>query len=258
MFSRTVAVLRLPIHGLVLRVASVFAVAGTLLTMAPPAAEAHAGHGFTLELYRLHAFTTTGDPGSDEPYVLMAAVNLLTREVFVRRTSVFGDVDDGESRYETKRVWGPLDTVAPFPGDNPDNLVVVVVPMEHDDCNASAVMARLRDGLRVRMDELASIPAVLPRDFIVEQLLDKAHGITRIACLFWEPWKTTDDEIAAPRELRITSVDVAEAHSGTPVEKVLLHSGEGVYKTYFRLVAAGTPMLASTSSVAPISGIAAP
>jgi hypothetical protein len=252
-------VLSLPIHGLVLRVASVFAVAGMLLTMAPPpAAEAHSGHGYTLELYRLHAFTTTGDPGSDEPYVLMAAVNLITREVFVRRTSVFGDVDDGESRYETKRVWGPLDTVAPFPGDNPDNLVVVVVPMEHDSCNESAVMARLRDGLRVQMDELASIPAVLPRDFIVAQLLDKAHGITRIACLVWEPWKTTDDEIAAPRELRITSVDVAEAHSGTPVEKVLLHSGEGVYKTYFRLVAAGTPMLAGNTSVAPISDIAAP
>jgi hypothetical protein len=254
-FPRTIA---LPIH--VLRVASVLALCSVLLTMAPPAAQAHSGHGFTLELHRLHAFTTTGDPGSDEPYVLMAAVNLLTREVFVRRTSVFGDVDDGESRYETKRVWGPLDTVAPFPGDNPDNLVVVVVPMEHDNCNESVVMSRLRDGLRVRMDELASIPAVLPRDYIVAQLLDKADGITRIACIVWEPWKTTDDRIAPPRELRITSVDVAEAHSGTPVEKVLLHSGAGVavYKTYFRLVAAGTPMLASTSSAAPISGIAAP
>jgi hypothetical protein len=250
-------VLSLPLHGLVLRVASLFAVPGMLLTIAPPAAEAHSGHGYTLELYRLHAFTTTGDPGSDEPYVLMA-VNLITREVAERLTSVFGDVDDGESRNETKRVWGPLDTVAPSPGDNPDNLVVVVVPMEHDNCNESAVMARLRDGLRVRMDELASIPAVLPRDFIVAQLLEEAHGITRISCLLWEPWKTQDDEIAAPRELRITSVDVAEAHGGTPVEKVLLHSGAGVYKTYFRLLAAGTPMLASNTTAAPGSDIAAP
>ena len=89
--------------------------------MAPPAAQAHSGHGCTVALYRLHAFTTTSAPGCDGPNVLLAAVNLVTREVFVRRTSVFGDVDDGVSQYETKRVRGPLDTVAPFSGDNPDN-----------------------------------------------------------------------------------------------------------------------------------------
>jgi hypothetical protein len=252
MFQRTLATLHRTasaLNGLALRrlpaprVVSTFALAGLLLSVASPLAEAHSTHGYTLDFFRLHVVDESGEVGSDEPYVLMAVVNLVTRELAVRRTSVFSDVDSGESRLETVRLWGPSGATAALPGNNPDNLIILVQPMEHDDCGVDSELARVQRGLRTRFNEIG----VAPRDYTVARLREHMDALTDPYCLVFFPWETIDDSVASPQELRITAADVSAAHGGTTVEKQLNHNDGGtVYRTFFRLQAAPSPLAAPT------------
>jgi hypothetical protein len=97
MLQRTLATLGrsllggLSFHGLAaLRAASMVAVAGLLLTMVSPPAEAHSLHGCPLDFFTLSAVSESGEVGSDGPYVVMTVANLASRELVVGRTGVFG------------------------------------------------------------------------------------------------------------------------------------------------------------------------
>jgi hypothetical protein len=254
MLPRTLATLRratsaragLTFHGLAaLRAASTLAVASLLLAIASAPAEAHSTHGYTLDFFRLYAVSESGEVGSDEPYVLMAVVNLATRDIVVRRTSIFGDVDTGESRSESVRLWGPSGTAVPFPGNNPDNVIVLVMAMEHDDCNVDGVVMSMVDfRLRSRLSELEAAT----RDEIVSGLQDAMAIAGDTPCVLAWYWQTEDDRVGLPKELRITAADMAAAHGGATVEKVLQHDGgDTYYRTYFRLQAAPSVLVGTTS-----------
>lgn len=252
MFPRTLASLGrvasarrgLTSHGLAaMRAISTLAVTGLLLAIASVPAEAHSAHGYTLDFSRLDAVEESGELGSDEPYVVMAVVNLTTRELVVRRTSVFGDVDTGEFRSQTMWLWGPSGTAARFPSDNPDNLIVLVMAMEHDDCQVDHVMSWVDRTMRSRLSELGGAS----RDEIVLGLQDAMFQVGSFPCVT-TLWQTADDWVGLPKELRITAADAAAAHSGTTVEKVLEHKGNDThYRTHFRLQAAPSTLVGTTS-----------
>jgi hypothetical protein len=228
------------------RAAATFAVAGLLLTMVPLVAEAHSLHGYTLDFFKLYAVKESGELGSDEPYIVMAVVDLATRELAVRRTSVFGDVDTGESRSQTVRLWGPAGTAAPLPTNNPDNLIVLVMAMEHDDCDVNSVAFRIESEMRSRLSTLGGAA----RAEIVAGLQDAMFNVGSIACLNIWPWQTSDDWVGHPQEVRVTAADMAAAHSGTTVEKVLEHDGNNThYRTFFRLEAAPSTVVGTTSGI---------
>jgi hypothetical protein len=228
------------------RAAVTLAVAGLLLTMMSPAASAHSLHGYTLDFFKLHAVKESGELGSDEPYVVMAVVNLVTRELAVTRTSVFSDVDTGESRSQTVRLWGPAGTAAPLPANNPDNLIILVMAMEHDDCDVNSVAFRIESEMRSRLGTLGGAA----RAEIVAGLQDAMFLVGSVACLNIWPWQTSDDWVGHPQEVRISAADVATAHSGTTVEKVLEHDGSNThYRTFFRFQAAPSTVVGTTSGI---------
>jgi hypothetical protein len=218
------------------RAASLAALAALLLTMVSSTAQAHSLHGYTLDFFKLYAVEESGELGSDEPYVVMAVVNLATRELVLRRTSVFGDVDTGESRSQTVRLWGPTGTAVPFPGGNPDNLLILVMAMEHDDCQVDWVVSLMDSKMRSRLSQLAAAT----RDQTVLELQDAMFQAASFGCVV-TLWQSADDWVGLPKELRVTAADVSAAHSGTTVNKVLEHAGNDTYyRTFFRLQAAST------------------
>src|SRR3954468_22737038 len=109
---RAVSVLAgITFHGrTALRAASVCAVAALLLMMVPPRANAQLAlfpTVSTVDFLELHCYQTSGELASDEPYLFFVVGNLVTGQLAVGRTSVFGDVDGGENRFQTVRLWGP-------------------------------------------------------------------------------------------------------------------------------------------------------
>ena len=248
MFHHTLDPIRHPVvslrgrtgHGrTVLRAVLVLAVAGLLLLpLAPRAAGALT---YTLDFYRLSVTDESGEIGSDEPYVLFFVGNLTTGEAVVKRTSIFGSMDSGESREETVRLWGPNDTEAAFPGDTPDNLVILVQAMEHDNCDVEEVRADMESWMRYQLGQY--LKQGLGRDRIASELHTDMAIMAQ--CSARKPPYNEDDSVGYIQELRITAEDIAAADSGTPVDKELTHyddfRDDTTYLTYYRLQAAGMP-----------------
>jgi hypothetical protein len=221
----------------VLRAVLVLAVAGLLLPLAPRAAGALS---YTLDFYRLAVTDESNEVGSDEPYVLFFVGNLATGEAVVQRTSIFGSVDRDESRYETVRLWGPNGTEAPLPGDTPDNLVILVQAMEHDDCDVERVRSDMEYWMRYQLGRY--LQQGLPRDRIAAELFTDMAISAQCSARHW--YESADEIIDSPRELRITATDVVTVNSGAPMDKVLTHdntSGDTNYLTYYRLQATAIP-----------------
>jgi hypothetical protein len=236
------ALVGITFHGrTALRTASVFALAALLLTMAPSAVALQLLlPRFTVDFTRLICVKETDDclacfNSQDEPYVFFVVGNLVTGELVVKRTSVFSDVDTGESRDQTVRLWGPTGVATTFPNNNPDNLVILVLPMEHDDCDVNKLQAKLQSSLSSRFLTLRAQLGGITRSQLVTSL------ITTMAiqqqCSSTTTFGTRDLPLGNPLELRITASDVL---SGTAVLKTLNfddRSGgsEGFYQTVFRV-----------------------
>jgi hypothetical protein len=231
MTSRT----KFTFHGrTALRITSVFA-AAALLTMASSAADFQFSSArFTIDFTGLTCVSTTREISSDEPYVFLVVGNLVTGELVVKRTIVFGDVDTGESRAQTVRLWGPSGVASAFPGGNPDNLVILVSPGEHDDCDVERIHSRLQSSLQSRFLTLRAQLGGITRDTLVTQLATTMaiQQQCTVGCLFCDP----DLAIARPQELRITARDLS--NTGTVI-KTLNHDGRdtgtGFYTTFFKL-----------------------
>jgi hypothetical protein len=244
-----------------LRAVGVTALAGLLVTLAPKDAGAFPFPLFTytLNFDRTCAIRQTDDAvfgkGDDEPYVLLFVGNLATGSGVVQRSTVFSGVNDGECRDQTVSLWGPTGTAADFPGGTADNLLVLVLPMEHDDCDVNRVQSAMQTGLSARLAQQvsqgqsrASIAAGLKTRMAIAAQCSVVHP--------WDPRQSEDEPIGFPQELRITATDISTANSGTSVHKTLAHdnrdvSAGGYYTTRFELQA--TPTL-----VAPNSGGATP
>ena len=224
-------------HGrTALRITNVFAAAALLLTMA---FSAHAqlvpiASKFTIDFNGLICDSTTQELSSDEPYVFLVVGNLVTGQLVVSRTGVFGDVDTGESRAQTVRIWGPTGVASAFPNGNPENLVILVAPMEHDDCDVQSLHAKLQSSLQSRFLTLRAQLGGITRASLVTQLTTTMaiQQQCSVGCLFCD----RDQPIGRPEELHITSRDVS--NTGTVV-MTLNHdgrdTGNGFYRTVFRV-----------------------
>jgi hypothetical protein len=235
-----------------LRALSAVALAGLLLSLAPRAAGAFQltpPRTYTLSFNRTCAQQQTDDAvfgdGEDEPYVLLFVGDLTTGSAVVKRTTVFSGVDSGECRDQTVPLWGPSGTAAAFPGNAPDNLLALVLPMEHDNCDVNKVQSSMESGLRSRLGQYRQ--QGLSRDRIASQLAgDMAIAAQCSVIQPWNPLQSEDRPIGFPQELRITATDVSTANSGTPVNKTLAHDNRavsigGFYTTRFQLQA--TPVV---------------
>jgi hypothetical protein len=202
----------------------------------PPPSPAPAPR-YTVTFTRLHCFDETGSwydkaIASDEPYVLIFAINLLApSHGRAFRTQVFGDVDSGETRSESLQVWGP------GPLGDPDDLIVLAQIMEHDESSIDhlvAEMNRVLPGAAARYLTFGwghnAIVGELKLD--MQNAIDSStvvgHGLNR------------DDRVGGPQEVRITASDTAAAASSNrPVTKRIdvdaSSSGDGHYTASFQL-----------------------
>jgi len=242
-----------------LRTASVLTVVATLLLMMTTGAFAQLqflNSKVTIDFSSLTCVSGTSEHTSDEPYVLIAVGDLATGALFVRRTSVFGDVDAGETRNQPMRLWGPAGVAATLPLNNPDKLVILVGPMEHDDCNADNLRAKVEGSLRSRFLTLRS--QGISRSSLVTQLTTTMA--IQQQCSPGGIFTSRDMPIGRPQELRITAADVTAANTGVTVVKTVNHDdrgggSDGFYRTVFKVRSSaqtfdsvGTFELASTEA----------
>jgi hypothetical protein len=223
-----------------LQAAAMLAVASLALSGAPPAAEAHASHAYTLDFYAIKCLDESNEASShDEPYVLFFVGNLGGSPLATgaaKRTQVFSNTDQGETKYQNVRLWGTGGGSAPMPGNNPDNLIVLVQIMEHDgNTDPNAIRATMQSvmGANIAQYKLQG----WSRSQTVSQLKSDMSGIINT---FDFPVQNDDDRVGKIMELRVTAGDIAYVHGGNTGEYTLQQNdgGDGSYRTYFRLEAA--------------------
>jgi hypothetical protein len=204
---------------------------GTL--WAPPSPQAPAPR-YNLSFTRLQCVKEGGGwleqiAASDEPYVLIYVVNLRSPSSgHAFRSRVFDDVDSGENRSQTIQVWGSVLS-------NPDDLIVLVQIMEHDEGDVE----HLFQALNPDMNEAAksAVAAGLGRDGIVSRLKGRMQSlIDRNRIGERHGSFNMDDQIGGVQELRITVADTV-ATAIAPVQKSVeaRDSSDGHYRAHFEL-----------------------
>lgn len=202
----------------------------------------------------IHCLVENDFIGSDEPYVLVAAVNLTTvpRALEVTLYGPWSDVDGGEVHPTMKipaNVPPPLLDVlktfvvmrVPFWGlDNktataiakPADVVFLAAVLERDDGKPEAARALVKGSLTATLASGLS----LSRDVLVPKLIhdmDSALAIPAEApdLGLWSP----DDQIGGTKELKLRASELARAEAGS-VEKELRFAGDsGEYRVRFIL-----------------------
>jgi hypothetical protein len=224
----------------VARVASMLAVAGLVFAAMPQSSEAHASHAYALDFYAIKCLDESNEASShDEPYVLFFVGNLGSSPVatgVAKRTNVFTGVDDGETKYQNVRLWGTGGGYAAMPGNNPDNLIVLVQIMEHDgNSDPNAIRAAMQSimGANIAQYKLQG----WSRSTIVSHLKSDMAGIINT---FDFPVQNDDDRVGNIMELRVDAGDIAYVHAGNTGYYTLQQNdgGDGSYRTYFKLLRA--------------------
>jgi hypothetical protein len=201
-------------------------VASFILLSLPRPAAAQTEPSYGLNFYRLQCITETGKTrlGSDEPYVLILTADLSTGEIKGRVTQVFSDVDSGESRNHTIRLW-PLQ----HGRTKLSNMIFLVAILENDrdhtDYNVS-----LKAVTYVRKDLLTYVKVGHTRQKIGELMrADMKAGI--------EAARKGDTLIAEPQEVRISLADLQQASSGRSLNKTIEgRGGQSHYLAHFELM----------------------
>lgn len=144
----------------------------------------------TVNFFKLHCIEETDEVGSDEPYLLVTAVNLqaLVPQIETSLYGPYGDTDAGETKYNLlfkggipKMPFTPK--VPPFwPIDGkpatllPGNMVIVVTMMENDDGSPSAARQA------VKMAAVASIASSngLPKNQRIQKLVNDINSAVKL------------------------------------------------------------------------------
>ena len=119
----------------------------------------------------LHCKKETPGYGSDEPYFIFLLmdwndsriISNLGPYVRVKRTRIFGGVDDGETRSQTKRLWGPKPYEDWANIDSVLKQMIIVQAMEHDASPVDAICDSLETIMR------AVVPVFLYRHKLLPQ-----------------------------------------------------------------------------------------
>ncbi len=182
----------------------------------------------SLESFRCHA--ETNEAGSDEPYIIVAAVDL-RNTVSVQgipvpipgsrafRYGPFGDVDAREThQVPFQSFWGLHGEERALP--NPDDAVFIVGLMEHDDGRSEALRGLVAAQVN---SELFATLGVADRPTRVGRLVQAFGSALRIPT----GGPSTDEVIGGPQELRFTTGEIAHAETGNFARRSLRFVGDG-------------------------------
>jgi hypothetical protein len=175
----------------------------------------------TLESFRCH--TETDEVGADEPYMIVAAVDLRppnspipTSRVY--RYGPFGDVDAKETHnVPFQSFWGLGGEERALP--NPDDAIFIVGLMENDNGDAE----NLRGIVSGIVAGTISTTLGADRTTLVNRLLQDINS--SLKTVTGAP--NFDDQVSHPRELRFTAGDIALAETGNPARQTLRVQGDG-------------------------------
>ncbi len=185
-------------------------------------------------LSNLQCFEENDNSASDEPYVLVTAVNLASTvnvagfpvplpAFDVIRYGPFEGVDAGGTHFApgiTQSFWSITNSPAAL--DNPDQVIFVVAALEHD-AGRPGTLEGIVKGI-VGGSVLGSL--TLDRDSKVAALLrDVSSAIGTPS----GPSLDQDDIIGDPQELRFSREELAQAESGQTVAKALDFIGDGAH-----------------------------
>lgn len=176
-------------------------------------------------LSNLHCHAEEDSSASDEPYVLVTAVNLVPLPAFdVIRYGPFEDVDD-EDGGETHSApgiamsfWGINGSPAALA--DPDQVIFVVALMEHDAGRPGTLQGIVKGIVggsvfgSIALDRRTKVASLL-RD--VSSALGTPSG----------PSLDQDNPIGEPQELRFSREELIQAESGQRVRKTLDFEGGG-------------------------------
>jgi hypothetical protein len=184
-------------------------------------------------LSNLHCFEETSEfSASDEPYVLVTAVDLAARQQVagfpvplptfdVVRYGPFDDVDDGETHFTSgigQSFWGMNGRATAL--TDPDQAIFVVALMEHDAGRPGTLQGIVKGIVggsvlgSLGLDRGSKVDGLL-RD--VSSALGTPSG----------PSVDQDDAVGDPQELRFSREELKRAGSGQTIAKTLDFSGDG-------------------------------
>ncbi|WP_404323047.1 hypothetical protein LG298_01595 [Cytobacillus firmus] len=182
----------------------------------------------SLESFRCH--TETDEAGSDEPYMIVAAVDLkntiniggFSAPIPASRAFVygaFGGVDEQEThQVPFQSFWGLYGEERAMP--NPDDVIFLVGLMEWDDGNAQALRNMVAGSIQ---GALFSSLGERNRNRRVESLLRAFNGALHTPT----GGPSTDEWVGEGQELRFTTDDIALAETGNPARRALRFQGDG-------------------------------
>jgi hypothetical protein len=207
-------------------VISVLALATFILSLLPQPATAQTVASYGLNFYRLQCITETGATrlGSDEPYMVILVTDLSRGHAWITPTKIFSDMDSGESRNQTVRLW-PVNLA----GLKLGNMVFLVAILENDrnltDHNVKTSAAK---SVNKNLDSYVKLGHT-PQRIIQLILADMKDGI--------EAARKGDTLIATPQQVYITGADLAQVNSGRSVNKTIEgRGGQSHYVAHFELM----------------------
>ncbi len=209
------------------RGAGLLALMAVALSILLPPAESQNDSDLKFAFTRLQCIEETGLTrlGSDEPYVLILVADLRHRWSWTRTSTIFSDVDRGESRNETVPLW-------PWGASRLSDLVYVAAILESDN-RVNALNAAYEVRMRVNKNLPLYLSANLPRQQVVQNIRDDMRRAI-------DAKRGGDSVIAQPQEILITGGDTAQARRAGYVLKTIEGRGDSShYVAHFQLTRAG-------------------
>jgi hypothetical protein len=175
----------------------------------------------------IHCEEETNEVGSDEPYVIVTAVDLRNHfpgtplEVPASGASLYGpieDVDKGETHSPSfQAFWGLGGGEKEL--TNPDDAIFIAALMENDDGNAQAARGIVADSVSATLLQTIGFP----RPLLVGKLIESIASAVNVPTGF----PSTDEPIDQPKEIRFEKPELDTAETGQPVLTTLSFSGHG-------------------------------
>ncbi len=209
----------------------------------------------------IHCFDTNDVIGSDEPYVLVAGIDLTVVPLPNVEVTLYGpwsDVDSGETHLTFPVPVFPPSTPAQLQQDmlnvlsqiipflripfwaldnksakaiaKPPDVIILAAMMEHDDGNPNSLREAAKSAIVAGL--AASIG--MPRDTLVPKLkndMDAALDAFNVNAGFY----STDDHIGHTAELRLTAKDLDKASKGVHFMKLRFMDDSADYRVTFEL-----------------------
>ena len=178
---------------------------------------------YNVQFNKLKCLEETDEWGSDEPYFIFLIVdwhesrlkkNYGMPYVRVKRTKIFQDVDEGETRKQKKRLWGPV------PGETWAEMkvlkqLIIVQGVEHDHSNVSGICDWLDAFMRVYVP-FYYYKYYRPRidDSTDSNKIKEARGYFRRALKKWM-YRVIDGKLYLPSKWELTGLLVSRGLIGS-------------------------------------------